>query len=140
MTLKGLFPVVNSLMEPGDSTLQLPSDARQRVVAKMINAMRRHLPLSEHEIQETAVMFEEKVYTVATSRPDYLRRISLKMLFVETRSENPMQDIVVSVLLNARMIILGVDHKDGVVVDPPQDNASGSNQPAKYCKCGDQAH
>lgn len=107
--------VGNSFMEPGDSTLQLPADARQRVVAKIIDTMRRHLPLSEHEIQETAVMFEEKVYTVATSQPDYLRRISLKMLFVETRSENPMPDI-------------GGDHKDGVVVDPPQDNAAGSKQ------------
>ncbi|KAF3676618.1 putative mediator of RNA polymerase II transcription subunit 15a-like isoform X2 [Capsicum annuum] len=41
-----------------------------------------------HELMRIAVMFEEKVYTAATSLQDYLQRICLKMRTIDIRSQN----------------------------------------------------
>ncbi|KAF9596250.1 hypothetical protein IFM89_008413 [Coptis chinensis] len=40
------------------------------------------------ELNKIAVRFEEKIYMAATSQSDYLRKISLKMLTMETKSQN----------------------------------------------------
>lgn len=42
------------------------------------------------ELKKIAVRFEEKIYSAATSQSDYLRKISLKMLTMETKSQSPM--------------------------------------------------
>ncbi|KAK4590175.1 hypothetical protein RGQ29_020642 [Quercus rubra] len=42
-----------------------------------------------HGFRKIAIRFEEKIYTAATSQSDYLRKISLKMLTMETKSQNP---------------------------------------------------
>ncbi|KAG6394973.1 hypothetical protein SASPL_145564 [Salvia splendens] len=57
-----------------------------------------HLPFSgeegPQELKKIAVRFEEKIYTAATSQSDYLRKISLKMLTMESKSQNPMANSV----------------------------------------------
>ncbi|KAI3692446.1 hypothetical protein L6452_32262 [Arctium lappa] len=87
-------------MESGDWRSQLQADSRQRIVNKIMDTLKRHLPFSGHEglqeLKKIAVRFEEKIYTAATSQSDYLRKISLKMLTMETRSQNPMPDAMQS--------------------------------------------
>lgn len=58
-----------------------------------VETLKRHLPFSELEgaleIERIAVRFEERIYSSASSQSDYLRKISLKMLTMEARSQNP---------------------------------------------------
>ncbi|ONI00908.1 hypothetical protein PRUPE_6G111000 [Prunus persica] len=81
-------------MDAGDWRSQLQPDSRQRIVNKIMDTLKRHLPFSGHEglqeLKKIAVRFEEKIYTAATSQSDYLRKISLKMLTMETKSQNTM--------------------------------------------------
>ncbi|KAL3598185.1 hypothetical protein D5086_006103, partial [Populus alba] len=57
-----------------------------------IEILKRHLPFSGQEglqeLKKIALRFEEKIYIAATSQTDYLRKISLKMLTMETGSQN----------------------------------------------------
>ncbi|XP_039138381.1 mediator of RNA polymerase II transcription subunit 15a-like [Dioscorea cayenensis subsp. rotundata] len=77
----------------GDWRTQLQSKARQRIVNKVMETLERHLPIpaSEglNELKKIAVRFEEKIYTAAMSQIDYLRKISLKMLSMEIKTQNP---------------------------------------------------
>ncbi|EOY25956.1 hypothetical protein QUC31_011865 [Theobroma cacao] len=70
--------------------LQLQPESRQRIVNKIMDTLKRHLPCHGqeglNEIRMIAARFEEKVYAGATSQSDYLRRISLKMLTLESQS------------------------------------------------------
>ncbi|XP_071733741.1 mediator of RNA polymerase II transcription subunit 15a-like isoform X2 [Rutidosis leptorrhynchoides] len=88
--------VGDSSLENGDWRSQLQADSRQRIVNKIMDTLKRHLPFSGHEglqeLKKIAERFEEKIYTAATSQSDYLRKISLKMLTMETRSQNSMPD------------------------------------------------
>ncbi|TYJ13876.1 hypothetical protein E1A91_A10G079400v1 [Gossypium mustelinum] len=59
-------------MDTGDWRTQLQPVSRQRIVNKV----------------KIAVRFEEKIFTAATSQSDYLKRISLKMLTMENRSQS----------------------------------------------------
>ncbi|KAK6916018.1 Mediator complex subunit 15, KIX domain [Dillenia turbinata] len=64
-------PVVDGF-PGGDWRSQLQSDSRQRVVYKIMDTLKRHLPFSGaeglHELKKIAVRFEEKIYTAATSQ------------------------------------------------------------------------
>ncbi|XP_042059809.1 mediator of RNA polymerase II transcription subunit 15a-like isoform X1 [Salvia splendens] len=94
-------PVVNSLqsndvaasMEVGDWRSQLRPDIRTRVVNKIAETLKGHIPFSgldeALEIERMAARFEEMTHSVATSQSDYLRKISLKILTIQTRSQNP---------------------------------------------------
>ncbi|XP_042510282.1 mediator of RNA polymerase II transcription subunit 15a [Macadamia integrifolia] len=68
----------------------LPS-ARRRIVNKIKGTLMRHLTISSteglQELEKIAVRFEEKIYTASASQPEYLRRISLKMLMMETQAQ-----------------------------------------------------
>ncbi|WRX27303.1 Mediator complex subunit 15 [Theobroma cacao] len=79
-------------MDTGDWRTQLQADSRQRIVNKVMDTLKRHLPFSGqeglNELRKIAVRFEEKIFTAASSQSDYLRRISLKMLTMETKSQN----------------------------------------------------
>ncbi|XP_021298510.1 mediator of RNA polymerase II transcription subunit 15a [Herrania umbratica] len=70
--------------------LQLQPASRQRVIAKIMDTLKKHLPYHGqeglNEIRMIAVRFEEKVYAIASSQTDYLRRISLKMHTLESQS------------------------------------------------------
>ncbi|PIA53917.1 hypothetical protein AQUCO_00900469v1 [Aquilegia coerulea] len=75
-----------------DWRIQLQSDSRHRIVNKIIDNLKKYLrirgPEELLEITKIAVKFEEKIFSVATSQSDYLRKISLKMLTVKTKSQN----------------------------------------------------
>ncbi|XP_039026061.1 mediator of RNA polymerase II transcription subunit 15a-like isoform X2 [Hibiscus syriacus] len=79
-------------MDPGDWRAQLHPDSRQRIVNKIMDTLKRHLPFSGqdglNELRKIAVRFEDKIFAAATSQTDYLRRISLKMLTMENKSQN----------------------------------------------------
>ncbi|KAL8264113.1 hypothetical protein R6Q59_022243 [Mikania micrantha] len=68
---------------------QLQADSRQRVTNKIVDTLKKHLPFSGpeglQEIRKIAERFEERMYTSATSQCDYLRKISLKMMTMETK-------------------------------------------------------
>ncbi|XP_044968604.1 uncharacterized protein LOC123428455 [Hordeum vulgare subsp. vulgare] len=74
----------------GDWRAQLQPEARSRVVNKIMVSLQKHLPVSgpegPNELEKIAVRFEEKIYNAATSQSDYLRKISLKMLSMETNT------------------------------------------------------
>uniref|UniRef100_F6HRJ7 Mediator complex subunit 15 KIX domain-containing protein n=2 Tax=Vitis vinifera TaxID=29760 RepID=F6HRJ7_VITVI len=57
-----------------------------------MDTLKRHLPISRptglHELRKIVERFEEKIYSAATSQSDSLRKISLKMLTMETKSFN----------------------------------------------------
>ncbi|XP_068479025.1 mediator of RNA polymerase II transcription subunit 15a-like isoform X2 [Phaseolus vulgaris] len=84
----------NPTMDTNDWRAQLPPDSRQRIVNKIMDILKKHLPVSGpdglHELRKIAKRFEEKIFTAATSQPDYLRKISMKMLAMETKSQNTM--------------------------------------------------
>ncbi|KAG4944950.1 hypothetical protein JHK87_040957 [Glycine soja] len=81
-------------MDTSDWRGGLPHESRQRIVNKIMDTLKRHLPVSVqeglHELQKIAQRFEEKIFTAATSQSDYLRKISLKMLTMETKSQGSM--------------------------------------------------
>ncbi|PRQ35052.1 putative coactivator CBP, KIX domain-containing protein [Rosa chinensis] len=81
-------------MDVGDWRSQLQADSRQRIVNKLMDLLKRHLPFSSQEgldeLKKISVRFEEKIYGAATSQSDYLRKISLKMITMETKSQNTM--------------------------------------------------
>ncbi|PKI44211.1 hypothetical protein CRG98_035394 [Punica granatum] len=78
--------------EGDDWRNHLPQESRQRIVNKIMETLKRHLPFSGpeglHELRKIAVRFEERIFHAAANRPDYLRQISLKMLTMETKSQN----------------------------------------------------
>ncbi|KAM7508525.1 hypothetical protein LguiA_018978 [Lonicera macranthoides] len=86
-------------MDTGDWRTQLQADSRHRIVNKIMETLKRHLPFSGQEglqeLKKIAVRFEEKIYTTATSQSDYLRKISLKMLTMGNKS-NPMPNAMQS--------------------------------------------
>ncbi|KAM1472663.1 hypothetical protein ACFX2I_028885 [Malus domestica] len=88
------YQVGEAAMDAGDWRSQLQADSRQRIVNKIMDTLKRHLPFSGQdglqELSKIAVRFEEKIYTAATSQSDYLRKISLKMLTMETKYQNSM--------------------------------------------------
>ena len=79
-------------MDAVDWRTQLQPDSRQRIVNRIMDTLKKHLPFSGqeglHELKKIAERFEEKIYTAATSQSGYLRKISLKMLTMETESQN----------------------------------------------------
>ncbi|KAH9667220.1 hypothetical protein KPL70_020942 [Citrus sinensis] len=81
-------------LDPSDWRNQLSQESRRRIVNKIMDTLKRHLPFSSpeglNELKNMAGRFEEKIYTSATSQSDYLRKISLKMLSMESRSQNAM--------------------------------------------------
>ncbi|XWS20494.1 hypothetical protein CRYUN_Cryun31cG0105600 [Craigia yunnanensis] len=86
------LPSGEPTMDTDDWRTKLQSDSRQRIVNKIMDTLKRHLPFSGqeglHELRKIAVRFEEKVFTAAFNQSDYLRIISLKMLTMETKSRN----------------------------------------------------
>ncbi|KAC9988345.1 hypothetical protein E3N88_44977 [Mikania micrantha] len=92
--------VGNHVMQPGDWRTQVAADSRERIRNKILDTLKRHLPFAGHEglqeLEKISERFEEKIYTTATSQSDYLRRISLKMLTIETGSHDPMSYLIES--------------------------------------------
>ncbi|KAK9682732.1 hypothetical protein RND81_10G092800 [Saponaria officinalis] len=87
-------------MDGGDWRSQLQPDSRQRIVNKIMETLKRHLPFSGQEgvqeLKQIAIRFEEKIYSAATSQSDYLRKISLKMLTMESKSQGALPNAMPS--------------------------------------------
>ncbi|CAL5210565.1 unnamed protein product [Lathyrus oleraceus] len=79
-------------MDTSDWRAQLAPETRSRIVDKILNSLKGHLPYSGSEgllqLQKIAQRFEEKIFVSAISQSDYLRKISLKMLTMDTKSPN----------------------------------------------------
>uniref|UniRef100_A0A1J3JTF3 Mediator of RNA polymerase II transcription subunit 15a n=1 Tax=Noccaea caerulescens TaxID=107243 RepID=A0A1J3JTF3_NOCCA len=79
-------------MDTGDWRNQLPPDSRQKIVNKIMETLKKHLPFSGpegiNELRRIAARFEEKIFSGAVNQTDYLRKISMKMLTMETKSQN----------------------------------------------------
>nr|GMC71987.1 mediator of RNA polymerase II transcription subunit 15A-like isoform X3 [Ipomoea batatas] len=62
----------NGAVETVDWRAQLQPESRQRIVNKIMETLKRHLPFSGpeglHELRKVAVRFEEKIYAVAVSQ------------------------------------------------------------------------
>ncbi|TXG52873.1 hypothetical protein EZV62_022042 [Acer yangbiense] len=80
-----------SSMDVHDWRTQLLPDSRERIVNKIMGTLERHLPYSGpegfNELRRFAIGFEEKIFSSATNQSDYLRKISLKMLTVESKNQ-----------------------------------------------------
>lgn len=80
------------LVDDGNWRTQLPPDTRARIINKIMETLKRHLPFSGEEglqeLRRITVRFEDKIYCAATNMTDYLRKISLKMLTMESNSQN----------------------------------------------------
>ncbi|KAF5739055.1 hypothetical protein HS088_TW12G00253 [Tripterygium wilfordii] len=85
-------PAGDTAVDTGDWRAQLAPDYRQRIVNKIMETLKRHLPFTGQEglqeLKKIAERFEEKIYFAAESQKDYLRKISLKMLTMESKSQN----------------------------------------------------
>ncbi|KAF8009979.1 hypothetical protein BT93_J0838 [Corymbia citriodora subsp. variegata] len=59
-------------LDGGDWRAQLPAEPRERIVNKIMETLKRHLPVSGpeslQELKKIAVRIEEKIYTAATSQ------------------------------------------------------------------------
>ncbi|XP_013584424.1 PREDICTED: uncharacterized protein LOC106293307 [Brassica oleracea var. oleracea] len=81
-------PAINS----GDWRTQLPPGSRQNIVNKIMDTLKRHFPYSGpegiNELKRIAARFEEKIFSSAVNQTDYLRKISMKMLTMETKAQN----------------------------------------------------
>ncbi|GMH05088.1 hypothetical protein Nepgr_006928 [Nepenthes gracilis] len=93
-------PQPEPAMDAGDWRTQLQPDSRQRIVNKIMETLKRHLPHSGQEgwqeLTKIAMRFEEKIYVAATSQSDYLRKISLKMLTMDSKSQNTLPNALSS--------------------------------------------
>ncbi|VFQ65356.1 unnamed protein product [Cuscuta campestris] len=71
----GAAPASGS-METGDWRAQLPHDSRQRIVSKIMDTLKKHLPFSGQEglqeLKKIAVRFEEKIYAAAINQNDLI--------------------------------------------------------------------
>ncbi|KAJ8424493.1 hypothetical protein Cgig2_014405 [Carnegiea gigantea] len=70
------------------------------ILILQMETLKRHLPVSGQEgleeLKKIAIRFEEKIYSAATSQSDYLRKISLKMLTMESKSQNTLPNAMPS--------------------------------------------
>ncbi|CAH8353849.1 unnamed protein product [Eruca vesicaria subsp. sativa] len=86
------IPKGEPAMDTGDWRSQLPPDSRQKIINKIMETLMRHLPHSGpegiNELSRIAARFEEKTFSSAVNQSDYLRKISMKMMTMETKSQN----------------------------------------------------
>ncbi|KAH0739062.1 hypothetical protein KY290_037767 [Solanum tuberosum] len=73
-----------------DWRLELLADSRQRIANDIFEKVRRHLDLpisNQEELRKIVMRFEERIFTAATSKTDYLRKIALKMLSLTMKTK-----------------------------------------------------
>ncbi|KAI5079402.1 hypothetical protein GOP47_0004881 [Adiantum capillus-veneris] len=70
----------------------LAQDSRNKNVSRIMETLQRHTPLTGQdgmsELWKIANRFEEEIFYAASDQHDYLRKISLEMLNLETRTQN----------------------------------------------------
>uniref|UniRef100_M4EBE6 Mediator complex subunit 15 KIX domain-containing protein n=1 Tax=Brassica campestris TaxID=3711 RepID=M4EBE6_BRACM len=79
-------------IKSGDWRTQLPPGSRQNIVNKIMDTLKKHFPYSGpegiNELKRIAARFEEKIFSSAVHQTDYLRKISMKILTMETKAQN----------------------------------------------------
>ncbi|KAG9451894.1 hypothetical protein H6P81_004798 [Aristolochia fimbriata] len=84
-----MYPNGNLDMDAHDWRNQLFPDVRPRITNRILETMQKCTPISDPDdlvlLKKSAEIFEEKMFTAATSQKDYLQSISMKMLEVEKR-------------------------------------------------------
>ncbi|KAL5056855.1 hypothetical protein RYX36_028459, partial [Vicia faba] len=92
----------NGVPNQGDWRGQLHPGSRQRIVNKIMETIKKHLPVCGQEgllaVHNIAQMFEDKVFTIATSQYDYIKKISMKMLAFETQFQSTTVTNITSLL------------------------------------------
>ncbi|XP_037462691.1 mediator of RNA polymerase II transcription subunit 15a-like [Triticum dicoccoides] len=91
----------------GDWRTQLQPRGRSRIVNIIMEAMKNFLRVSKPEelnqLREIAAGFENRAYTAATNLSNYLRKISLRMLSMEMKTQQaPRNSRVVPDQTNSR--------------------------------------
>ncbi|KAI3505705.1 hypothetical protein L1887_27890 [Cichorium endivia] len=88
----GKQAIGESSMESSNWRDQLQADSRKWIVNKIMDTLKKHVPLSGsemlNEIEKVAFRFEEKIYTSAISQSDYMQKIFLKMPTMEMKSQD----------------------------------------------------
>ncbi|XP_076891759.1 mediator of RNA polymerase II transcription subunit 15a-like [Bidens hawaiensis] len=78
-------------MDSGDWRSQMQ---RQRIMNKILDIFKKHLPFSGYArqlvLKNIAERVEEEIYTAATNQSEYSRKMCFNMLTIETRLQNPM--------------------------------------------------
>ncbi|XP_060178629.1 mediator of RNA polymerase II transcription subunit 15a-like isoform X2 [Lycium barbarum] len=67
----------------------------------LVGTLGRHLPYVDKRLlgfRKIAMRFEQRIFTAATSQSDFLRKISLKMVTVETKLQHPICNETVQVV------------------------------------------
>ncbi|XP_008218656.1 PREDICTED: mediator of RNA polymerase II transcription subunit 15a-like isoform X2 [Prunus mume] len=118
----------------GTGDWRLPPHTRRKVVYKMMETLKRHLPLSTEEglrvLKNIAVRFEEKIYAKATSQSDYIQKISLKMLTTQPKSHNTMANSLQSNAYEsflAELVSIFLDQSSEGNIDPKKQSSEGSS-------------
>ncbi|XP_010645555.3 mediator of RNA polymerase II transcription subunit 15a [Vitis vinifera] len=66
--------------------------SRQPMINKIMDKLKKHVPVSRpvelNELRKAAERFENKIYSASRSQLEYIRKLSLKMLELETKSFN----------------------------------------------------
>ncbi|XP_014506130.1 uncharacterized protein LOC106765876 isoform X2 [Vigna radiata var. radiata] len=79
-------------MDTKDWRNGLPQESRERIFNQIMDSLKKHSPgygeKELHILHLDAKRFEEKIFTTATSWPDYLLKISSKIDVMETKSQD----------------------------------------------------
>ncbi|XP_010552438.1 PREDICTED: mediator of RNA polymerase II transcription subunit 15a-like isoform X2 [Tarenaya hassleriana] len=83
-------------MEASDWRAKMPPDLRRKVLDTVMDKLKGHLPSSgsrdiDH-LRQLAVRFEERTYLAASDQMDYLRKISVKMVTLGSKTQNAQSD------------------------------------------------
>ncbi|CAL8998647.1 unnamed protein product [Prunus brigantina] len=132
--LRSMSPSGDGDPSMGTGDWRLPPHTRRKVVYKMMETLKRHLPLSTEEglrvLKNIAVRFEEKIYAKATSQSDYIQKISLKMLTTQPKSHNTMANSLQSNAYEsflAELVSIFLDQSSEGNIDRKKQSSEGSS-------------
>ncbi|KAK4720733.1 hypothetical protein R3W88_010966 [Solanum pinnatisectum] len=120
-------------MDSGDWRNQLLPDSLHRIVNKILETLKRHLPFSGQEgvqeLKKIAVRFEEKIYSAATSQDSDKEA-------AEEDDEGVFKDDVVEEVVGTKEQNYVVGHKDNVRVVEIEDAKVSRDfrRPTKYIR------
>ncbi|KAM3364207.1 hypothetical protein ACQJBY_014496 [Aegilops geniculata] len=89
----GWDPTIGTPPAGGDWRAMLQQEDRIRIVDMIIDTLKTRLtvaaPEDLNQLREIVVRYEKRIYTETTNQSDYLPKISLKMLSMEKKRQQP---------------------------------------------------
>ncbi|KAF8029798.1 hypothetical protein BT93_E2277 [Corymbia citriodora subsp. variegata] len=83
---------IGAAVDDGSWRVRVQPKSRERILNKIVETLQRHLPVSSREglqeLNKIALRIEGNIYTAATSLADYIGKIRLTMLKMETESQS----------------------------------------------------